>query len=135
LDVGDSPQVFKDLPESFDTPQFGATPDFGSTLGSDQEEFSMVGREALRKMFQERVGRAYELEPEGLVKGEYVRAANDTYPQWTLWKESDEVEHVAGTTGRGTGPDSWEPVPVSADDAPWMIERIKDWQQHYYVVR
>ena len=130
---GDEPAVM-DLPQGFVTPQFGMTPDFGSLEGDAGEESAAAGREAFKALCQERVGAAYEVEAEGLTKGACIQSPLGVYPAWPMWQQDECTEKVAVTFGR-TAANDYLPLPMNTGDVPWMIERIKDNAQHYYIVR
>ena len=93
-----------------------------------------MSKELLRSLCQERVGVAYETEAEGLAKGACLQSLFGVYPAWPMWQQEECTERVAVTFGR-TANNDWLPVPMNSDDAPWMIERLKDASQHYYIVR
>ena len=116
------------------TPNFGGTPNFGSLDGDADEETVDKACKLIQSFGRERVSAAADREAEGLVTGETFVAPFGGYPAWPMWQQETCDEKVAGTFGRSAGAD-WAPLPMNRNDVPWMIERVKDNTQQYYIVR
>jgi len=150
LDGPTEQQLLTDLPEAYVTPDFGHTPDFGSTCASTKGRLSKgkeIGRALLRNhvdlgaFFSERVSRSADAEATGyLGPGQVLKGMDELWPQWPMWAvgsdDSKEEESVRATTGRGpVVASSHDPVPMNREDVPHIMELQHDERGHYYVVR
>ena len=138
------------------TPDFGRTPDFGSTKSDEgvQSALECIRREFCPIVIShntrvgipahpkgiERVFRAVALEvSEELGPGECLQGYGPDFPAWPVFCPESvlvgtDEELAAPAAGRRQGVET-EPIPESSKDIPHAMEHLKDAKGNFFVVR